>query len=88
MDFIELSGGTYEEFCFNVTRRETTLKREAFFSEFAENMKPAIKDAIVYVTGGFRTVPGMTKAITSNATDGIGLGRPATQDFGNPFFTF
>uniref|UniRef100_A0AC34F2E0 NADH:flavin oxidoreductase/NADH oxidase N-terminal domain-containing protein n=1 Tax=Panagrolaimus sp. ES5 TaxID=591445 RepID=A0AC34F2E0_9BILA len=82
-DFIELSGGTYEDFKFK-HRRETTVKREAFFLEFAEKIKPAIKYAIVYVTGGFRTVPAMIQAIKENATDGIGLGRPITQDFDLP----
>uniref|UniRef100_A0AC35GIA0 NADH:flavin oxidoreductase/NADH oxidase N-terminal domain-containing protein n=1 Tax=Panagrolaimus sp. PS1159 TaxID=55785 RepID=A0AC35GIA0_9BILA len=84
LDFIELSGGTYEDFKFK-HRRETTVKREAFFLEFADKIKPAIKNAIVYVTGGFRTVPAMVQAIKENATDGIGLGRPITQDFDIPY---
>uniref|UniRef100_A0A914XVR4 NADH:flavin oxidoreductase/NADH oxidase N-terminal domain-containing protein n=1 Tax=Panagrolaimus superbus TaxID=310955 RepID=A0A914XVR4_9BILA len=47
LDFIELSGGTYEAFSFK-HRRETTIKRESFFLEFAEKIKPVIKNAIVY----------------------------------------
>jgi 2,4-dienoyl-CoA reductase-like NADH-dependent reductase (Old Yellow Enzyme family) len=85
LDFIELSGGTYEAWMgTDKHRRETTIKRESFFQEFSEKIKPAIKNAIVYVTGGFRTVAGMIRAINENSTDGIGLGRPATQDFDLP----
>ena len=50
--------------------------------DFSAKIKPAIKNAVLYVTGGFRTAPAMVKAITSQETDGIGLGRPITQDFG------
>ena len=81
LDFIELSGGTYEEFGF-AHKKESTKKREAYFVEFAEQIKPAVKNAVIYVTGGFRTVPGMVQAIRDGITDGIGLGRPATGEFG------
>uniref|UniRef100_A0A914QBB4 NADH:flavin oxidoreductase/NADH oxidase N-terminal domain-containing protein n=1 Tax=Panagrolaimus davidi TaxID=227884 RepID=A0A914QBB4_9BILA len=78
-DFIELSGGTYEEMGFS-HKKKSTIAREAFFLEFAEKIKLAIKSAVVYLTGGFRTVPGMVKAVECKGTDGIGLGRPITQD--------
>uniref|UniRef100_A0A914P943 NADH:flavin oxidoreductase/NADH oxidase N-terminal domain-containing protein n=1 Tax=Panagrolaimus davidi TaxID=227884 RepID=A0A914P943_9BILA len=82
-DFIELSGGTYEAMGFS-HKKKSTIAREAFFLEFAEKIKLAIKSAVVYLTGGFRTVPGMVKAVECKGTDGIGLGRPITQDMDFP----
>uniref|UniRef100_A0A914YKU1 NADH:flavin oxidoreductase/NADH oxidase N-terminal domain-containing protein n=1 Tax=Panagrolaimus superbus TaxID=310955 RepID=A0A914YKU1_9BILA len=79
--FIEISGGTYEVMAFK-HKRESTLAREAFFLEYAEKVKAVVKNSKIYVIGGFRTVPGMVKAIENNETDGIGIGRPITQDFG------
>ncbi|CAD5208638.1 unnamed protein product [Bursaphelenchus xylophilus] len=73
-DFIEFSGGTYEKFGFEA--KESTKKREAFFIQFTEAIKPHVKNAVVYLTGGFRTVPAMVSAVKDGATDGIGLGRP------------
>ncbi|KHJ89365.1 oxidoreductase, FAD/FMN-binding protein [Oesophagostomum dentatum] len=78
-DFVELSGGTMEELGFH-HRRESTKAREAYFLQFAEEIRPVFKKTIVYVTGGFRTVHGMVNAIESGVTDGIGLGRPTTAE--------
>uniref|UniRef100_A0A7I4YCI7 Oxidored_FMN domain-containing protein n=1 Tax=Haemonchus contortus TaxID=6289 RepID=A0A7I4YCI7_HAECO len=78
-DFVELSGGTIERLGFQ-HMRDSTRKREAFFLEFAEKIRPALKDTVVYVTGGFRTAPAMVKAIMDGSTDGIGLGRPITSE--------
>ncbi|VDM68301.1 unnamed protein product, partial [Strongylus vulgaris] len=78
-DFVELSGGTMEKIAFHHVR-ESTRRREAFFLDFAEQIRPVFKETIVYVTGGFRTARGMVNAIESGATDGIGLGRPATAE--------
>ncbi|KAH7712219.1 Protein W06H8.2 [Aphelenchoides avenae] len=74
-DFIELSGGTFEkqQFCHT---KETTLQREAFFQRFAHEIKPRVKRAVVYLTGGFRTVKGMVSAIENGDTDGVGMARP------------
>ncbi|KAI6192121.1 Oxidored-FMN domain-containing protein [Aphelenchoides bicaudatus] len=69
LDFIELSGGTYEN-----------KKREAFFGDFAKTIVPHIKNAVVYLTGGFRTVPAMVQAIKNNETQGVGIGRPVTSE--------
>ena len=66
--------------------KESTRKREAFFFEFARQIKPAVKNAIVYLTGGLRTTPAMVSAIKDGATDGIGLGRPSTQEFGRVYY--
>ncbi|CAO4377838.1 unnamed protein product [Caenorhabditis nigoni] len=78
-DFVELSGGTYEQFAFQHTR-DSTRQREAFFLEFAEKIRPVFKNTVVYLTGGFRTVNAMANAVITGATQGIGLGRPITAE--------
>ncbi|KAF2726868.1 FMN-linked oxidoreductase [Polyplosphaeria fusca] len=72
-DFVELSGGTYENLAFQ-HEKESTRKREAFFIEFAEKIVPVLKETKAYITGGFRTVRGMVDAL--DTVDGVGLGRP------------
>ena len=76
-DFVELSGGTYQEMAFEY-KRESTRKREAFFLEWAELIALALKKTKVYVTGGFKTVGAMINALS--ACDGVGLARPACQE--------
>ncbi|PIC33001.1 hypothetical protein B9Z55_013139 [Caenorhabditis nigoni] len=78
-DFVELSGGNAEKFLF-AHERESTKKREAFFAEFAEQIRPVFKNTVVYLTGGFRTVGAMVDAIQRNTTQGIGLRRPVTAE--------
>ena len=79
MDLIELSGGTYESGAFN-HKKESTKKREAYFVEFAEAVKPSLKQATLCVTGGFRSRKAMEEAIASGATDLVGLARPLTAE--------
>ncbi|GAB7352329.1 hypothetical protein MBLNU459_g2775t1 [Dothideomycetes sp. NU459] len=76
-DFVELSGGTYESFAF-MHKRDSTRKREAFFMEFADSIAPVLNKTKVYVTGGFKSVGGMTAALKT--VDGVGLARPLTQE--------
>ena len=76
-DFVELSGGTYESLAFN-HKRESTKKREAFFLDFAETIVPALKKTKSYITGGFKTVGAMVKALET--VDGVGLARPICQE--------
>lgn len=76
-DFVELSGGTYEELAF-MHKRDSTKKREAFFVEFAESIVPALKQTKAYVTGGFKTVGAMVDALQT--VDGCGMARPLTQE--------
>lgn len=83
VDFIELSGGTYESLAFS-HRRESTKKREAFFLEFAEVVRKGVQKSKIFTTGGFRTAAAMIEAIESGTTDGIGMGRPVTQEFDLP----
>jgi 2,4-dienoyl-CoA reductase-like NADH-dependent reductase (Old Yellow Enzyme family) len=72
-DFVELSGGTYEQLTFR-HKRESTKKREAFFLEFAEAIVPGLQKTKTYVTGGLRTVGAMVEA--PKTVDGVGFARP------------
>lgn len=76
-DFVELSGGTYEELAFG-HKKESTKKREAFFLEFAEAIVPALTKTKTYITGGFKSVGAMVNAL--NTVDGVGLARPVCQE--------
>lgn len=76
-DFVELSGGTYEELAFT-HKRDSTKKREAFFLEFAETIVPALHKTKTYITGGFKTVGAMVGALKT--VDGVGLLRPVCQE--------
>lgn len=76
-DFVELSGGTYEELAFT-HKRDSTKKREAFFLEFAETIVPALHKTKTYITGGFKTVGAMVGALKT--VDGVGLARPVCQE--------
>lgn len=72
-DFVELSGGTYEELAFE-HKRESTKKREAFFIDFAEKITPGLSKTKSYVTGGLRTASAMVDVL--NTVEGVGLARP------------
>lgn len=75
VDFVDLSGGTFEGRAFHHVK-ESTKKREAYFIEFAEMIRPLLKKTKVYVTGGLRTAAGMSKAVKDGSCDGVGIGRP------------
>jgi 2,4-dienoyl-CoA reductase-like NADH-dependent reductase (Old Yellow Enzyme family) len=75
IDLLEISGGTYESPAMTGTIAESTRRREAYFLEFAEAVRQ-ITTVPLMVTGGFRTKAGMTDAITTGATDLVGLARP------------
>ncbi|MDO9197541.1 NADH:flavin oxidoreductase/NADH oxidase family protein [Rhodoferax sp.] len=80
IDLIEISGGTYEAPAMTGVKvnkepvKESTRQREAYFLEFAEKARAAVKTPLV-VTGGFRTARGMAEAIQSGAVDMVGLAR-------------
>lgn len=80
-DFVELSGGTYEELAFT-HKRDSTKKREAFFLEFADAITPALQSTKTYVTGGFKTAGAMVRAMKT--VDGVGLARPVCHEFHLP----
>ncbi|KAA1112944.1 hypothetical protein PGT21_016282 [Puccinia graminis f. sp. tritici] len=78
VELIELSGGTYELMPLE-EKRESTLKREGFFLEFADGIRPHLSGAsVLAVTGGFRTLEGMASAVSSKGRtcDVVGLARP------------
>lgn len=79
IDLIELSGGSYEQMSFvNGTqddRRDSTIRREAYFLEYAREMRRAVRVPLM-VTGGFRSAAAMDRAIVEDGIDMIGLARP------------
>ncbi|KAI8313341.1 NADH-dependent flavin oxidoreductase nadA [Colletotrichum sp. SAR11_240] len=82
VDFLEISGGTYEDPLMSTgvadeKKSERTKAREAFFLEFAKAIRNDFPDVPLMVTGGFRTRQGMDAALSSKACDIIGVGRPA-----------
>jgi 2,4-dienoyl-CoA reductase-like NADH-dependent reductase (Old Yellow Enzyme family) len=78
IDLIEISGGTYEAPAMSgtlaATSKASTVAREAYFLEFAEQARSSLKVPLM-VTGGFRTAAGMNAALRSGALDVIGLAR-------------
>ena len=76
MDLIEVSGGTYERAAMVGTQqRESTKQREAYFLDFIVKVRDKIKTPLM-LTGGFRTVETMIKAVENGELDFVGLGRP------------
>ncbi|TVY37004.1 NADH-dependent flavin oxidoreductase, partial [Lachnellula occidentalis] len=87
IDFIEISGGTYENprmmngdaaAAPDATVKKSTALRESFFLEFAQTVRKEFPQLVLMVTGGFRTRVGMEEALKSGGCDLIGVGRPAT----------
>ena len=89
IDLLEISGGTYEqlEFFKDQPQRESTVKREAFFLEYAKSIKSVAKMPLI-VTGGFRTKQAMEDALEEGLIDAIGIARPLclNPDFPKEFF--
>jgi 2,4-dienoyl-CoA reductase-like NADH-dependent reductase (Old Yellow Enzyme family) len=75
IDLIEISGGTYESpEMTGVTRQQSTIDREAYFTSYCDRVRSITKTPIM-LTGGFRTEAGMELALKNNSCDLIGLGR-------------
>jgi 2,4-dienoyl-CoA reductase-like NADH-dependent reductase (Old Yellow Enzyme family) len=92
LDLLELSGGSLEQpKQAGVTlkdegqdgRRESTIKREAYFIEYAKEIREVAKMPIM-VTGNFRTATGMISALEAGELDIIGIGRPIITDPSSP----
>jgi 2,4-dienoyl-CoA reductase-like NADH-dependent reductase (Old Yellow Enzyme family) len=88
LDLLELSGGSLEQpKLAGITFRDegedgrpaSTIKREAFFVEFAAAVRKVARMPVM-VTGGFRTAAAMAEAIDGGELDLVGLGRPFTVD--------
>ena len=75
IDLVEISGGTYEAPAMTgLEAKASTRAREAYFMEFAEKVRAAVKVPLM-LTGGFRSLGGMAQALDSGAIDFVGLGR-------------
>lgn len=57
-----------------------TVKREAYFLEYAHAVRDAFPSVPLMVTGGFRTRIGMQNALSAGGCDIIGLGRPSVEN--------
>ena len=91
VDIIEISGGTYEQpkligvddLTINPERseqrKESTIAREAYFLEYAKDIRKAVSLPLM-VTGGFRTKEGIEDALKSNICQIIGIGSPLCAD--------
>lgn len=77
VDFIEISGGTFETPTAyqHTSKRRSTVAREGYFLDYAAAMKSALTIPLM-VTGGFRSADVMNTAIAANKTDLVGIGRP------------
>lgn len=76
INLIEISGGNYENPSMMGNKIKTsTLKREAYFLDYAEKAKQVLTIPLV-VTGGFRSSAAMNDALHCGATDMIGIARP------------
>lgn len=93
LDFVEISGGNYEQPkmmdmeglkpVHDEGVRESTIKREAYFLDYAKEVQSVAMMPLL-VTGGFRTRDGMNAALSDGAADLIGLGRPLCVDVNAP----
>jgi 2,4-dienoyl-CoA reductase-like NADH-dependent reductase (Old Yellow Enzyme family) len=79
IDLLEISGGNYEQMSLlgvEATEvRDSTRRREAYFIEYAEQIKAKAHIPVI-ITGGFRSRAVMEQAIESGEVDVIGLARP------------
>ncbi|MDY4478747.1 MAG: NADH:flavin oxidoreductase/NADH oxidase family protein [[Pasteurella] aerogenes] len=74
IDFIEISGGNYEN-PEMLSTKASSQKREAFFLDYAEKAR-TVCNAPLIITGGFRSENAMNEALQSGHLDFIGIARP------------
>lgn len=55
----------------------SALSREAFFLDFAKEIRGKFRNVPLMVTGGFRSREAMENALREDACDIVGIGRPA-----------
>jgi 2,4-dienoyl-CoA reductase-like NADH-dependent reductase (Old Yellow Enzyme family) len=87
VDFLEISGGSYEQPAMMdmeglepaEEKRASTRAREAYFIEFAGEAARVAKMPLM-VTGGMRSRAAMDEALSSGATELIGIARPMCVD--------
>eukprot|EP00514_Thraustochytrium_sp_LLF1b_P006526 CAMPEP_0184532662 /NCGR_PEP_ID=MMETSP0198_2-20121128/14294_1 /TAXON_ID=1112570 /ORGANISM="Thraustochytrium sp., Strain LLF1b" /LENGTH=454 /DNA_ID=CAMNT_0026925289 /DNA_START=47 /DNA_END=1411 /DNA_ORIENTATION=- len=82
VDFVELSGGSYEVNVFGGPKKKnaSTISREAYFLDAAEKIASKVQNIALCVTGGFRSRKAMDGALQQNACHLIGVGRPLCID--------
>ena len=93
LDFVEISGGNYEQPkmmdmdglkpVFEEGVKESTKRREAYFMDYAREVQ-AVATMPLMVVGGFRTLGAMNEALASGEAALIGIGRPVCVDTGAP----
>lgn len=88
VDFLEISGGNYENPAMMMaadgfkqlntlgSSATSTQLREGYFLVFAQQMKKAVKTMPLMVTGGFRSKAVMETALMNGDADLIGIARP------------
>ena len=77
LDFVEISGGTYERPAMMGATSKST--NQVFFAEYSKKLKQKIEIPVV-VTGGIRSINAMNTLLNNNTTDFIGIARPLTID--------
>ncbi|KAF5658550.1 NADH:flavin oxidoreductase NADH oxidase [Fusarium heterosporum] len=94
IDFLEISGGSYEEPMGIVdpdripdAKKASTKAREAFFLDFATAIRDRFPGLPLLVTGGFRSRKVIEDALASGSLDIVGLARPAMLDPSVPINT-
>jgi 2,4-dienoyl-CoA reductase-like NADH-dependent reductase (Old Yellow Enzyme family) len=93
VDLIEVSGGSYEQPKMvdaeglepaDVPKvAASTATREAYFVDFAKAMRAELRIPVM-VTGGFRTRRAVDHALSTDAADVVGIGRPMCVDTDAP----
>lgn len=80
VDFIEVSGGTFEQpASFGRGVPTSTCRREGYFLDMVQRARDVAPVPLI-VTGGWRSARAMSEAIGSGACDLIGLARPLVLD--------
>lgn len=80
LDYVQLSGGTYENLGMQ-WERDSTKIREGFFLKFAKAISEALGESRkikMYLAGGMRSVGAMVDALS--VVDGVAVGRPAAME--------
>ncbi len=78
IDLIEVSGGTYEQPAMTGTSfKKSTKEREVYFIDYVKKVRKLL-EAPLMLTGGFRTVTTMERAISEGELDVVGMARPFT----------
>lgn len=79
VDFIEVSGGTYEATAMFGSSGGSTSEHEAYFQDFAKLLREAAEVPLL-LTGGFRSKAGILAALQDGYIDLAGMARPFAAD--------